>query len=43
MFINILSVAMETEDGGPGPGAYIAVPIRNEETYAKFVHHAGKC
>ncbi|TBU52299.1 hypothetical protein BD310DRAFT_998891 [Dichomitus squalens] len=38
--VNILAAALQSGDGGPGPTAYIAVTVRNEETHSDFLRQA---
>ena len=40
--VNILAAALKTRDGSPGPTAYIALTVRNEETHSDFLRQAGK-
>ncbi|KAI1793145.1 hypothetical protein LXA43DRAFT_1003064 [Ganoderma leucocontextum] len=42
MLVNVLSVGMEVEDGGPGPTAYLALAVRNEETQTEFLRQAAE-
>ena len=42
LLVNILAAALKTRDGSPGPTAYIALTVRNEETHSDFLHQAGK-
>ncbi|KAM5532252.1 hypothetical protein V8D89_014091 [Ganoderma adspersum] len=42
LLVNVLSVAMTSKDGGPGPAAYIALTVRNEDTHTSFLRQAGE-
>ena len=40
--VNVLAIALQTTDGSPGPAAYIALTVRNEETHSDFLRQAGE-
>ena len=40
--VNVLAIALKTTDGSPGPAAYIALTVRNEETHSDFLRQAGE-
>ena len=41
LLVNVLAIALQTTVGSPGPAAYIALTVRNEETHSDFLRQAG--